>query len=88
RLCSRAQWEIRLVAWKMLEEVKKVHPRLFRYAGPNCIVHENFIREDPITLDEIDKKEWISQRCIEGVSKEGIVKCINNSRQVLKILDM
>ncbi len=27
RLCSRAQWEIRQVAWKMLEEVKKVHPQ-------------------------------------------------------------
>ncbi|MEM3291825.1 MAG: FAD-dependent thymidylate synthase, partial [Saccharolobus sp.] len=30
RLCSRAQWEIRAIAWRMLEEVKKVHPRLFR----------------------------------------------------------
>jgi len=89
RLCSRAQWEIRAVAWKMLEEVKKVHPRLFRYAGPNCIIHENFIREEPITLDEVfnnNKLEFISQRCIEGVVRDGILKCIRNSKQVLNSL--
>lgn len=89
RLCSRAQWEIRAIAWKMLEEVKKVHPRLFRYAGPNCIIHENFIREEPITLDEVfnnDKLEFISQHCIEGVVRDGILKCIRNSKQVLNSL--
>ncbi|ALG96996.1 putative Thymidylate synthase thyX [Sulfolobus monocaudavirus SMV3] len=81
RLCSRTQWEIRQVAWKMLEEVKKVHPRLFRYAGANCIIHENFIRDTPITLDELNEKtEFISMRCIEGVPKEGIYKCIQNAR--------
>ena len=89
RLCSRAQWEIRAIAWKMLEEVKKVHPRLFRYAGPNCIIHENFIREEPITLDDVfnnDKTEFVSHRCIEGVVRDGILKCIRNSKQVLKDL--
>lgn len=89
RLCSRAQWEIRAIAWKMLEEVKKVHPRLFKYAGPNCIIHENFIREESITLDEIfnnEKVEFISQRCIEGVVRDGILKCIRNSKQILEHL--
>ncbi|MCG2868282.1 MAG: FAD-dependent thymidylate synthase [Candidatus Nanopusillus sp.] len=83
RLCSRAQWEIRTLAWKMLELVKKVHPKLFKYAGPNCIIHENFIRENPITLDDILNSQivnFISQRCIEGVQKEGIRKCILNSK--------
>ncbi|TRM75076.1 FAD-dependent thymidylate synthase [Sulfolobus sp. E5] len=87
RLCSRVQWEIRAVAWKMLEEVKKVHPRLFRYAGPNCIIHENFIRDEYITLEEIFKNynvEFISQRCIEGVPREGIKKCVINSRTILE----
>jgi thymidylate synthase (FAD) (EC 2.1.1.148) len=83
RLCSRAQWEIRAVAWKMLEEVKKVHPRLFKYAGPNCIIHENFIRETPISLDD-DKTEFLSQRCVEGVPRDGILKCIQNAKKVLK----
>ena len=89
RLCSRAQWEIRAIAWKMLEEVKKVHPRLFRYAGPNCIIHENFIRQEPITLDDVfnnDKVEFISQRCIEGVVRDGILKCIRNSKSILDSL--
>jgi len=36
RLCNRAQWEIRELAGKMLEEVKKVAPILFEKAGPNC----------------------------------------------------
>jgi thymidylate synthase (FAD) len=82
RLCSRTQWELRQLAWKMLEEVKKVHPRLFRYAGPNCIIHENFIRNTTITLDEINEKtEFVSKRCIEGVPREGIWKCIQNSKK-------
>ena len=85
RLCSRAQWEIRKVAWLMLEEVKKVHPRLFKYAGPNCLIHENFVREEPITLDDLleGKVQLVSQRCIEGVEREGIVKCVQNARSVL-----
>ena len=37
RCCRRAQWEIRLMAWRMLEEVKKVAPILFEEAGPGCL---------------------------------------------------
>ena len=36
RCCRRAQWEIRLMAWKMLAEAKKVAPVLFAEAGPGC----------------------------------------------------
>jgi len=36
RLCERAQWEIREVARRMLEEVKKVAPLLFEGAGARC----------------------------------------------------
>lgn len=36
RCCRRAQWEIRMMAWKMLEEVRKVAPILFEDAGPGC----------------------------------------------------
>jgi thymidylate synthase (FAD) len=82
RLCSRAQWEIRAVAWQMLEEVRRVHPRLFKYAGPNCIIHENFIRNDPVTLDDVlaGRVQFVSQRCIEGVPREGIPRCIKNAK--------
>lgn len=37
RCCNRAQWEIRDLAWRMLEEVRVVAPALFKDAGPGCV---------------------------------------------------
>ncbi len=37
RCCSRAQWEIREMAAKMLKLVKGVSPLLFENAGPSCV---------------------------------------------------
>jgi len=37
RCCNRAQWEIRALAWEMLEICLEVSPALFRAAGPSCI---------------------------------------------------
>lgn len=37
RCCNRAQWEIREVADRMLEEVRKVCPIIFKRAGPPCV---------------------------------------------------
>ncbi len=36
RLCNRAQWEIRAMAYQMLCLVKKIAPNIFQYAGPTC----------------------------------------------------
>jgi thymidylate synthase (FAD) len=36
RCCQHAQWEIRNLANKMLKEVKKVAPIIFKNAGPVC----------------------------------------------------
>jgi thymidylate synthase (FAD) len=36
RCCLHAQWEIRELAQKMLAEVKKVAPIIFKNAGPSC----------------------------------------------------
>ena len=36
RCCSRAQWEIRELAYKMLAEVRRVAPGLFAKAGAPC----------------------------------------------------
>ena len=36
RTCMHAQWEIRKLANKMLKEVKKVAPTIFKKAGPAC----------------------------------------------------
>lgn len=37
RCCNRAQWEIRVLATKMLKLVKKAAPIIFEKAGPNCL---------------------------------------------------
>ena len=37
RCCTRAQWEIRALAEKMLAEVKEVAPVLFEKTGPSCV---------------------------------------------------
>ena len=36
RCCNRAQWEIRQMADEMLKECRKVAPKLFKNAGPDC----------------------------------------------------
>ncbi len=36
RLCVRAQWEIQMLARKMLEAVKPTCPEIFSHAGPSC----------------------------------------------------
>jgi len=37
RCCNRAQWEIREMAEKMLDECIKVAPAIFSHAGPGCV---------------------------------------------------
>ena len=37
RCCNRAQWEIRQLADKMLEIVKKIAPNVFKNAGSHCV---------------------------------------------------
>ena len=36
RCCQHAQWEIRKLANRMLKEVKKVAPNIFKNSGPSC----------------------------------------------------
>ena len=37
RTCNRAQWEIRTIAWKMLNICKELNPSIFEFAGPACL---------------------------------------------------
>ncbi len=37
RCCNRAQWEIRDLAWKMLDLVRPTAPFIFADAGPGCV---------------------------------------------------
>ena len=45
RCCLHAQWEIRQLANKMLKEVKKIAPTIFKNAGPSC-KHKGFCPEN------------------------------------------
>ena len=36
RMCNRAQWEIRELAWEMWKQCIEVSPTLFKHAGPPC----------------------------------------------------
>ncbi len=37
RCCNRAQWEIKEMAWQMLDLCKSVAPALFAKSGPSCV---------------------------------------------------
>ncbi len=37
RTCRRAQWEIRGVAWRMLEKLRPLEPELYGRIGPSCV---------------------------------------------------
>lgn len=54
RCCSRAQWEIRQLAWKMLAEVRQVAPVLFEQAGPSCDVR-GVCTEGEMTCGRLEK---------------------------------
>ncbi|MBQ6165022.1 MAG: FAD-dependent thymidylate synthase, partial [Clostridia bacterium] len=38
RCCTRAQWEIREYAEKMLRLCRRAEPEIFRYYGPSCFI--------------------------------------------------
>jgi thymidylate synthase (FAD) len=44
------------------------------------LIHENFVRKEPITFEDLlSGAELVSERCLEGVEREGIVKCVMNA---------
>lgn len=79
RMCSRAQREIREVAWRLWHKLVRIHPRLFRYVGPRCVISENTLRETPVDLREfLEGKEdfKVIPRCPELVPRREIRKCL------------
>lgn len=54
RTCNRAQWEIRSIAWQMLNLVKKVAPVIFENAGPPCET-DGECPEGDLSCGKIDK---------------------------------
>ncbi len=83
RMCSRAQWEIRYIAWSLWKLLVEVHPDIFTYAGPRCILYDNRIRSDPCSLDEFLSGVCrpVSDRCPELVLRDSIVDCIKNAQR-------
>ncbi len=78
RTCTRAQEEIRLVAWMVLRELLRVEPGIFQYAGPRCVLEENRARGDPRPLREYleGRAGFTISRCPELVPREGIPSCL------------
>ncbi|AFZ70174.1 thymidylate synthase, flavin-dependent [Caldisphaera lagunensis DSM 15908] len=87
RMCTRAQWEIRKVAWLLWVELMKIHPELFKYAGPSCVHLENINRDEPDTLQNfIDGKSLFTiNRCPELVKNSGIRPCLLNAYNTLNL---
>ncbi len=78
RMCTKAQWEIRHIAWNLWRELMKIHPQLFKYAGPSCVFRENTQRPWPAPLEDYleGKEAFTISRCPELVENKVIRKCL------------
>ncbi len=78
RMCTRAQWEIRRVAWGLWSLLMRVHPRLFKWAGPRCVMGENLQRREPVELADLaaGREEFMIEACPELVPRKGIRACL------------
>lgn len=82
RMCTRAQWEIRQIAWGLWRQLVNIHPSLFKYTGPRCILLENRTRSTPCTLEEylVGKCSFTIERCPEKQPREQISSCLSRSK--------
>ena len=78
RMCSKAQWEIRQLAWKVWELLNKVHPEIFAYAGPRCILLDLRARNTPCTLQDYlkDNCKPVIECCPEKTPRQVIPACV------------
>jgi thymidylate synthase (FAD) len=85
RMCTKAQWEIRMVAWLLWRELYRIHPRLFKYAGPRCVFYENAVRRSPITLEDlINGANLVIERCPENIDRKDIPRCVRSNILLLE----
>ncbi|AEM38720.1 thymidylate synthase, flavin-dependent [Pyrolobus fumarii 1A] len=86
RLCTRAQWEIRLVAWSMLEELRRVEPLLWRWAGPRCLRVAQLAGAE-CTLDKLleGNCKLPVDKCPEGVPRAAIPDCVKRARSIARL---
>jgi thymidylate synthase (FAD) len=78
RMCTKAQWEIRHIAWAMWTELVKVHPQLFKWAGPSCVLRENTTRTEPVEFQKFldGEEKFTIPRCPELVENKAIPACL------------
>ncbi|MEB3859904.1 MAG: FAD-dependent thymidylate synthase [Desulfurococcales archaeon] len=85
RMCTKAQWEIRLIAWMLWRELSKVHPLLFMWAGPSCVFRENTTRDKPSPLEDYvrGREGFTIHRCPELVERPQILPCLRAAADTL-----
>jgi thymidylate synthase (FAD) len=78
RMCTKAQWEIRHIAWAMWRELVEVHPQLFKWAGPSCVYRENTSRAEPVEQRKLleGEEKFTIPRCPELVENKAIPACL------------
>lgn len=81
RMCIHAQWEIRYIAWSLWKQLLKIHPEIFMYTGPRCVLYENRVRNRPCPLEDFIRGEegFTIERCPELVANENIPKCLRKA---------
>jgi thymidylate synthase (FAD) len=84
RMCTKAQWEIRHIAWAMWMELVKVHPQLFKWAGPSCVYRENTTRTEPVELQRFltGEERFTIPRCPELVENKAMPACLRIASKV------
>ncbi|WP_460126128.1 FAD-dependent thymidylate synthase [Stetteria hydrogenophila] len=87
RMCVRAQWEIRRVAWLLWRELARVHPAIFKYAGPRCVYMENRARGSPAPLEDYleGRAEFTIPYCPEQVPRKAIPACLRAARDTAEL---
>ncbi|MDQ5987063.1 MAG: Flavin-dependent thymidylate synthase [Syntrophus sp. SKADARSKE-3] len=62
RICSKAQWEIRRIAWEAARQIDEVMPSLGKYAKPQCVTMVRCPEKDPCGKNN-KKQESIANCC-------------------------
>lgn len=88
RMCARAQWEIRIIAWSLWQQLVKVNPNIFKYIGPRCVLVENRVRAKPCELEKFlgEECEFSIPRCPEMLPRDQMHYCILKAYESSRLL--
>ncbi|MEM4744704.1 MAG: FAD-dependent thymidylate synthase [Ignisphaera sp.] len=81
--CAQTQKEARSIAWRILLKLESIHPKLFSFIGPKCILIENMVRDQLLKIRDVinpeTRVEFTIDRCPYGVNREDIRTCVIKS---------